>query len=199
MKNTLDPKKSAIVLVDLQKDTVSRFAKSSDFLANVVRVLDYARSVGMPVFLAQTRRHPGYIDESTAITDQSLQGGKSHKDQGILVEGAPGTDFVDELKRQPSDFVIDKRRGNAFLATNLDMYLRHLGIDTVLAGGISTNAGVENTVRDGKDRDYNMVVLSDCCSANSDEAHDYCIQKVFPRVARVMTADEAIDKLKEGP
>ena len=199
MENTLDAKKSAVVLVDLQKDTVSRFAKSPDFLANVVRILAYARSVEMPVFLAQTRRHPGYVDESTVITEQSLKGAKTHKDQGILVEGAPGTDFVDELERQPTDFVIDKRRGNAFLATNLDMYLRHLGVDTVLVGGISTNAGVENTVRDGKDRDYNMVALSDCCSANSDEAHDYCIDKVFPRVARVMTADEAIEKLKEGP
>ncbi len=199
MENTLDPTKTGLVLVDLQKDTVPRFAKSPDFLTNVVRILDYARSVGMPVFLVQTRRHPGYIDEPTVITEQSLRGAPTHKSQGILVDSAPGTDFVDELGRQPGDFVIDKRRGNAFLATNLDMYLRHLKVDTVLVGGISTNAGVENTVRDGKDRDFNMVVLSDCCSAKDDEAHDYCMGKVFPRVARVMTADEAIERLKKGP
>ena len=198
MENTLDPKKTGLVLVDLQKDTVPRFAKSPDFLTNVVRILDYARSVGMPVFLVQTRRHPGYVDETNVITEQTLKGAPTHKSQGILIDSAPGTDFVDELGRQPSDFVIDKRRGNAFLATNLEMYLHHLQVDTVLVGGIATNAGVENTVRDGKDRDFNMVVLSDCCSGKDDEAHDYCIRKVFPRVARVMTADEAIEKLKKG-
>ena len=199
MENTLDPEKTALVLVDLQKDTVPRFAKSPDFLTNVVRILEYARSVEMPVFLVQTRRHPGYIDEPNVITEQSLKGAPTHESQGILVESAPGTDFVDELGRRPGDFVIDKRRGNAFRATNLEMYLRRLQVDTVLVGGITTNAGVENTVRDGKDRDFNMVALSDCCSAKDDEAHDYCMRKVFPRVARVMTADEAIDKLKKGP
>ena len=199
MENTLDPTKTGLVLVDLQKDTVPRFAKSPDFLTNVVRILEYTRSVRMPVFLVQTRRHPEYIDEAKVITEQSLKGGATHRSQGILAESAPGTDFVDELRRQPGDFVIDKRRGNAFLATNLEMYLRHLQIDTVLVGGISTNAGVENTVRDGKDRDFNMVALSDCCSAKDDEAHDYCMRKVFPRVARVMTADEAIEKLMKGP
>ena len=53
MENTLDPEKTALVLVDLQKDTVPRFAKSPDFLTNVVRILEYARSVEMPVFLVQ--------------------------------------------------------------------------------------------------------------------------------------------------
>ena len=198
MENTLDSKKSALVLVDLQKDTVPRFAKDQSFLANVVRILDYARAEGMPVFLVQTRRHPDYRDEPRTITDGSLQGGPTHESMGILVEGAPGTDFMDELKHQPSDYVIDKRRGNAFFATPLDTFMRKLGIDTVLAGGISTHQGVESTVRDGRDRDYNMVVLSDCCSATSDEAHQYALEKIFPRLARVITTDQAIAKLKEG-
>ena len=196
MENTLDPTKSALVLVDLQKDTVPRFTKDQGFLTNVVRILEYIRSAGIPVFLVQTRRHPDYGDEPSTITDAALQGAPTHKSMGILVEGAPGTDFVDELNSQPSDYVIDKRRGNAFFASPLDVYLRKLGVDTVLIGGISTHQGVESTVRDGRDRDYNMVVLSDCCAANSEEAHQYAIGNIFPRLARVMHADEAITKLK---
>lgn len=197
MENILDPRKSALLLIDLQKDTVPRFAKDKSFLSNVVRILGFARSVKMPVFLAQTRRRPDYSDEPRTITDLGLKGSPTQRSMGILVEGAPGTDFVDELNVQPLDYVIDKRRGSAFFATLLDMHLRQLGVDTILVGGISTHLGVEAVVRDGRDRDFNMVVLADCCSALSDEAHQYAVTKIFPRFARVMPAEEAIAMLKE--
>ncbi len=198
MENILDPRKSALLLIDLQKDTVPRFAKDQSFMSNVVRILGYVRSVKMPVFLAQTRRRPDYSDEPRTITDQSLKGSPTQRSMGILVEGAPGTDFMDEMNAQPTDYVIDKRRGSAFFASLLDMHLRQLGVDTILVGGISTHLGVESVVRDGRDRDFNMVVLADCCSASSDEAHQYALTKIFPRIARVMTTEEAIAKLKEG-
>jgi ureidoacrylate peracid hydrolase len=56
--------------------------------------------------------------------------------------------------------------------------------------------GVESTVRAAYDLDYNVVLLSDCCGAYSEEAHNYPIQKIFPRMGRVMTSVESLEFLQ---
>lgn len=41
----------------------------------------------------------------------------------------------------------------------------------IFCSGVSTQAVVQASVRDGHDRDYEMVVLEDCCAAHSAEEH----------------------------
>ena len=49
--------------------------------------------------------------------------------------------------------------------------LRAQGIRRIYCSGVSTQAVVQATVRDGHDRDYEMIVLEDCCAAHSAEEH----------------------------
>ena len=116
---------------------------------------------------------------------------------GILAAGSPGVEVWDDLDPRPSDFYITKRRGSAFFGTDLELLLRHYGRDTVAIGGISTHQGVESAVRDGRDRDFNMVVLADGCSANPPEFHDYAIAKILPRYARVRTVDQVLAQIED--
>jgi nicotinamidase-related amidase len=62
----------------------------------------------------------------------------------------------------------------------------------VLAG-IATSGVVLSTVRDAADRDYELVVLSDCCVDSDPEVHRLLLERVFPRQARVITSAVWID------
>src|SRR5690606_22108349 len=103
-----------------------------------------------------------------------------------------GAELVAPLKPQRGDYVLVKKRRNAFHQTELDFHLRSLGITTIVIGGVATDLGVENTVRDAWDRDYNVVVVDDISVAVPEAAHDYAIKSVFPRMARIMSTDAVL-------
>jgi nicotinamidase-related amidase len=72
----------------------------------------------------------------------------------------------------------------------------------VIISGGSTDVGVASTLYSGRDRDYNMIVVSDACgTSHHQSAHDMLMELVFPRMARVRTTDqiiEMIDKAKNS-
>src|SRR5215475_286561 len=74
------------------------------------------------------------------------------------------------------DWVIMKPRFSAFYGTNLDSILTHLGTETILVGGISTQRSVEGTARDAKNRDMQCIVVSDCCTAGELDVHEMTIK-----------------------
>jgi nicotinamidase-related amidase len=85
--------------------------------------------------------------------------------------GSPGTEIHPRLGRQDGDWLITKHRVSPFYATDLDAYLRANRIERIVCSGVSTQAVVQATVRDGHDRDFAMVLLEDCCAAHSAEEH----------------------------
>ena len=59
----------------------------------------------------------------------------------------------------------------------------------IYCSGISTNAVVQAAVREGHDRDYEMVLLEDCCCALSAEEHESAI-KLLQRFCRVTSSKD---------
>jgi|SRR5688572_7066051 len=97
------------------------------------------------------------------------------KKNGLFVLGTWGTEIHPDIAPGPADFQIVKHRVSPFYATNLEAILRANGIGRIYCSGISTNAVVQATVREGHDRDYEIVVLEDCCCASSEEEHQNAI------------------------
>ena len=56
--------------------------------------------------------------------------------------------------------------------------------------GISTSGVVLSAVRDGHDRDYRLIVVSDLCADPEPEAHAFLIERIFPRQADVITTEQ---------
>jgi nicotinamidase-related amidase len=46
----------------------------------------------------------------------------------------------------------------------LDYVLRNIGIDAPIVGGFLTDQCVDHTVRDGADRGYEMICVTDGCT-----------------------------------
>lgn len=91
---------------------------------------------------------------------------------------ARGRDVSRRLKPRAADYFIFKPRQSAFLATPLLPLLEHLGVRRLILAGIATNLCVLTTAHDAAMHGYGVVVLSDCCAAESDFDHDVVLSQL---------------------
>jgi nicotinamidase-related amidase len=121
------------------------------------------------------------------VDQPSPLAGKQLPDE--LSELAPSAGFQD------GDLLVTKRHWGAFAGTPLEQELRGRGIDTVLLSGISTNGGVESTLRQGTGLGFGFVVVEDACSGQEADEHHFAFERIFPRLARVRTSEEVLKAL----
>lgn len=188
----LDPKRVALVVIDLQKGIVGMPAlphSTASVVANAVRLADACRAHGAYVVLVHVGPSPDGKDALHPVTDPGLP----------RPPPSPGWDeFVPEIGPKPGDHVVRKRQWGAFYGTDLDLQLRRRGIDTIVLCGISTNFGVESTARDAYERGYNQIIVEDACSGRGAEDHAFPFRAIFPRIARVRSTADVLKALRPG-
>jgi nicotinamidase-related amidase len=86
--------------------------------------------------------------------------------------GKRGRSVTQRLKPGPNDYFILKPKMSAFFATSLEPLLESLGVKKLVLAGIATNLCVLFTAHDAHTHEYDVVVLSDCCAAESDFDHN---------------------------
>jgi len=108
---------------------------------------------------------------------------------GLFRLGGWGTQIHDDLAPLEEDVQIVKHRVSPFYSASLEAQLRALDIRRIYCSGVSTQAVVQATVRDAHDRDYQVVLLEDCCAAHSAEEHINSVNSLR-RFCEVTTSDE---------
>ena len=156
--------------------------ESRDILAKTAYVLDQARKAGVQVGYVRV----GFSSDYRECPRNSPIFSAARKN-GLFVLGKWGTEIHPRIAPQPTDFQIVKHRVSPFYSTNLEAILRANDITRIYCSGISTNAVVQATVREGHDRDYEMVVIEDCCCASSEEEHQNAIASL-KRFCAVVTS-----------
>jgi nicotinamidase-related amidase len=160
-------------------------ARARHIVENTRRALDKARAAGLRVGFVRVGFSPDYRE---CPADSPIF--SNARKNGILKLGEWGTQIHPDLKQQPTDFDIVKHRVSPFHGTILEVILRTHGIRRIYCSGISTNAVVQAAVREGHDRDYEMVLLEDCCCALSAEEHESAI-KSLQRFCKITTSKDA--------
>jgi len=197
MTTEMNLARTALLIIDMQNallkdaasaDGLTDFARSSGVIGNVARVMAAARQADMPVFYSVHVKRADGADMVRRHADTPYT-------RSALVEDTPGAAIVDELKPAPQDGVVCKRRASAFFGSDLDVLLRCRGIDTVIITGVVTNGCISASVDSARDRDYDVIVVSDGCAAAQQEDHDYYVKRRFPLVTRVRTADETVSAI----
>jgi Amidases related to nicotinamidase len=109
-----------------------------------------------------------YIQEAHRKNDADFRVRPVH-----AVKGSFGSQFIDELKphEELGDYIVQKRRHSGFAYTDLDLFLREEGIDTVVVTGTWTNVCVRSTASDALYHTYAVQCISDCCASASEEMH----------------------------
>ena len=189
---TIEPAKTALVVIDLQLGIVA-FPAAPHPAAEVVRnAANLARALrgagGTIVFVHITPSADGR-DGLRPITDEVPPAGRP-------LPPPDWADFAPELGIEPSDILIGKRQWGAFYGTELDLRLRRRGVDTIILCGISTTLGVESTARDAFERGYNQIFVEDAMAAREAEDHRHAMVSVFPRIGRVRSTEEVIAAIK---
>lgn len=183
----IDPKKAALVLIDLQQGIVNRPGggprSGPDVVKNAARLATRFRAFGAPVVLVNVAFHPDFKDRLTAPVDAPFN-------PGALP--ANWAELVPEIGPQPGDLRITKHQWGAFYGTELDLQLRRRGVQTIVLGGIATNMGVESTARDAYERGYHLVLVEDAMTSISAEAHEFAVKNIFPRIGNVRSTDEVL-------
>ncbi|MBS0532891.1 MAG: cysteine hydrolase [Proteobacteria bacterium] len=105
-----------------------------------------------------------------------------------------------ELDVQPQDAQIIKKRFSAFIegSSDLALYLRGRGIDTILIGGTATNVCCESSARDAMMLNYKVIMVHDALAAQTDEEHNATLRTFYALFGDVQTVDEAIGSLTRG-
>jgi nicotinamidase-related amidase len=82
------------------------------------------------------------------------------------------------LRPTREDYFILKPRHSGFYATSLVPLLEDLGVKRLILAGMATNLCVLFTAHDAHMRGYPLVVLSDCCAAESDFDHNAALAQL---------------------
>ncbi len=106
--------------------------------------------------------------------------------------GSRAAEIAPEVAPAKGDVMVPKQRWSSFFQTHLDLQLKVRGIDTIVIAGGSTDVGIASTVFAARDLDYGIVVVRDACYSSRGNNHDFFMDRVFPRMARVMSVDEAV-------
>jgi nicotinamidase-related amidase len=80
-----------------------------------------------------------------------------------LAPGHRGNDFRPGFEPQDDEPIVSKSVNSAFIGTDLDLRLRRLGAEKVVAFGISTDMCVSTTIRTGANMGWRMVLVPDAC------------------------------------
>lgn len=191
----IDPKKTALLVVDLQNVFVdpagSAFIPMAlSIVPRVNKLIAAFRGAGSHVIFV---RHTVSDDPRFAVKEwQRHRGNAPSVPADRLRAGHPEHDLHPSLAREPGDIIVDKHRYSAMPDNSSDMHsiLSGLGIDTLVICGAATNVCCETTARDAAMLDYRIFFASDATATFNDELHNASLLNLAIIFADVRLADE---------
>src|SRR4051794_6465513 len=207
--NEIDPRRTAMIVVDMQNDFVAAGAPMETPAARAIvpvlaETLTLCREAGVRIiYTAHVHRRDGsdmglFDDMHPPIASRAA-----------LVDGTPGADIYPDLAPRPDEHVIKKHRYSGFFGTDLDIILREWGVDTVIISGTTTENCCHATARDAMFRNYRVVFLSDATATYdypdhgfgpmpNEQVHHATLVILAASTAHVMSVSEMAERLQAG-
>jgi len=159
------PRRTAVLIYDMQIGIVSQISDGGRVLEHVRSVLAAARQGGYRVFFTRHMSLPnavaGVTQLRTAMSWQRVD--KAENVKPPFLRDAPGFQIAPEVAPLPTEAVLDKITMSAFVGTPLDISFRDCSINSFVILGIALEVGIEPTVRHGMDLGYIPVIVADAC------------------------------------
>ena len=173
-------KKTIFLVMDMMNDLVAEDGFSAqtygvqvqqrDVLAKTAAAIAAARGAGVAIGYVRVGFSPDYRECPPA--SPIFSGARKNN---IFQLGTWGTEVHPALAPQDCDHDIVKHRVSPFYGTALEPILRANGIERIVMCGVSTNGVVHSGAREAHDRDYEVVILEDCCAGVTAEEHMHAI------------------------
>ncbi len=193
----LSPRHAALVIIDIQNDfcasegvfggqgyDVSRMPAMAE---NNRRLLEAARRAGVLIVFVRA-----CYDEVALGKPLAEQFHKREFTDSMCLSGSWGIEWYGGIEpgEAANEVVVTKHHFSAFWDTDLDLYLRGNGIETVVCTGVVTSGCVESTARDAFFRDYAVVVAEDCVADPQADRHRASLSKLAQTFGSVVSSGE---------
>ena len=193
----------ALLVIDMQNGFVSKggsydlmglnVSRYNEVVPHLKRLIAICRTVKVPIFYSQAVREESGIDlltRSHRILPKSRE--ERIKKRPICIRGSWDAEVVEELKPNLDDHVVIKRRDSVFQDTEVEVWLRSLGIDSIIFSGIDTSICVESSLRDAFNHGYDVVLISDATSSNNLDHYNSTLDNIRNYYGLVMNLEEFI-------
>ena len=160
---------TSLVIIDMQNDFVLPgaplcVAQAWGTIPVIETLLGVFRQKKWPVFHIVRDHRPDGTDIERSRTSFFTGEG-----QGVCVGNTKGVQIVERLTPAPGEYIVRKRRFSAFFHTEFDLLLRRLKIGKLVITGTQYPNCVRGTAVDAMSLDYDVIVVMDACSAQSEE------------------------------
>jgi nicotinamidase-related amidase len=146
--NDFDKSKTAVLVIDVLGGSEGITPGLEEMADNSVAIAKAARAAGMPVVFTCDAHLPGIDRELELWGDHGIAGSEAARPLAAFEIG-------------DRDYVLPKRRYDGFFQTDLELTLRELGVDTLIAVGCDTNICVLQTLAGAYFRGFKTIVPAD--------------------------------------
>lgn len=174
----------AIILVDLLEDFFrygSLSEKRSNLVENINALTQFARNYHIPIIWIRQEFKKDLSDAFLAMKNNNTL---------ETIKGTKGSKILREIEINKKDYVIIKKRFSGFFNTSLETLLKSLNTNTVIIGGVNTHACVRMTTIDAYQRDYPVILDTDCIDSFDEEFHKVSLRYLSRSIASLKTNEE---------
>jgi len=196
LEELVKPGRAAVLTMEMQRGVIGDLS-ALRALADVVAsqgvpkrlglLLDAARGADIPVIHCRAAFRP---DRRGSYANVPMVNHMLKNPEHMLL-GEATTEVIPELGPAPGDLDSVRLHGmSPFIGTNLDPTLRALGVDTVVATGVSLNVGIQGMVIEAINHGYHVVLVTDCVAGYPADYADAVLEHSLARITTQTTADE---------
>lgn len=178
-----------LIVVDMQNGFLSKggsydklgmnIENYRQIIPTVQELIKFCRREGIQIFYTQAVREPSGID--LLVNDHSVLP-RTREERlekfPICVRGTWDAQIIDEISPAYEDHIILKRRDSAFQDTELRVWLRSAGINTLIFCGVDTSICVETSLRDGFNQGYDVILVADATASGMIKHYDTTLERV---------------------
>jgi nicotinamidase-related amidase len=199
LKQLAAPKRCAVLTMEIQRGVIgdlSSFpelataAETAGVVPATARLLDDARSAGARIVHCTAEFRADRA--GTTVNCQLVAAALRNPDH--LLTGTPSTELVPPLTVEPGDLVSTRLHGvSPFTGTDLDTWLRNLGVSTVVATGVSLNLGILGLAIEAVNLGYQVVVVRDAVAGLPPDYAAAVLAHTLPMISTLVTVDELLE------
>lgn len=174
----IHPSNTALLIIDMERDFIDSGAVQETpggraIVPIINQLVAWARLHTLPVIWTHEMHRP----------DLSDYGIELEYDPVHCLEGTSGCELTDGLDVKPHDYhILNKRRYDCFMGTDLDLLLRSARIENLVCCGVTAHVCVMSTVFTARNLDYRVMVPRDAIAGVSPDHYAaalLCMSDVF--------------------
>lgn len=177
---SIDPRRAALVLVDLQEeqraDPYYVVPDLDAVLANARGLLEAARAHGVRVM------HVAYKRDFATVPRRPFEPVTAEGRPTFSDAASPQSAICREVAPRTDETVIEKNDASAFSTGELEPLLREAGVEWLVVAGVWTEACVAATVRDAIPRGFRVLLVKDACGSGTIAMHQTGILNLANRL-----------------